>query len=70
MLHYIFLILSLSQYYAIEIWGFTVKEEIERTEVQYLKYILHLPNNAINSAVRVELSSIYFGKKTKSIGVE
>ena len=32
--------------YGCEIWGFTVKEEIERIEVQYLKYILHLPNNA------------------------
>ena len=33
----------------------TVKEEIERIEVQYLKYILHLPKNATNSAVRGEL---------------
>ena len=32
-----------------------MKEEIERIEVQYLKYILHLPNNATNSAVRGEL---------------
>ena len=38
-----------------EIWGFTVKEEIERIEVQLLKYILHLPNNATNSAVHGEL---------------
>ena len=41
--------------YGCEIWGFTVKEEIERIEVQYLKYILHLPKNATNSAVRGEL---------------
>ena len=41
--------------YGCEIWGFTVKEEIERIEVQYLKYILHLPNNATNSAVHGEL---------------
>ena len=34
--------------YGCEIWGFTVKEEIERIEVQYLKYILHLPKNAIH----------------------
>ena len=32
-----------------------MKEEIERIEVQYLKYILHLPKNATNSAVRGEL---------------
>ena len=38
--------------YGCEIWGFIVKEEIERIKVQYLKYILHLPNNA---SVRGEL---------------
>ena len=32
-----------------------MKEEIERIEVQYLKYILHLPKNATNSAVHGEL---------------
>ena len=32
-----------------------MKEEIERIEVQFLKYILHLPHNATNSAVRGEL---------------
>ena len=41
--------------YGCEIWGFSVKEEIERIEVQYLKHILHLPKNATNSAVRGEL---------------
>ena len=34
-----------------EIWSFTKKEEIERIELQYLKYFLHLPNNATNLAV-------------------
>ena len=55
--------------YGCEIWGFTVKEEIERIEVQYLKYILHFPKNATNSAVCGSLGkflSIYFGKKTLS----
>ena len=33
--------------YGCEIWGFTVKEEIERIEVQYLKYILHLPKKSM-----------------------
>ena len=60
--------------YGCEIWGFTVKEEIERIEVQYLRYILHLPNNATNSAYVENLGnflSIYFGKKTSSsTGVE
>ena len=41
--------------YGCEIWGFIVTEEIERIEVKYLKYILHLPKNATNSAVREEL---------------
>jgi len=38
--------------YGWEIWGFTKNEEIE---MQYLKYILYLPKNATNIAVRGEL---------------
>ena len=45
--------------YGCEIWSFTVKEEIERIEVQYLKYILHLPKNDTNSAVCGELGQFH-----------
>ena len=41
--------------YGCEIWGFTKNEEIERIEMHYLKYILHLPKSATNIAVRGEL---------------
>ena len=41
--------------YGCEIGGFTKHKEIERSEMHYLKYILHLPKSATNVAVCGEL---------------
>ena len=52
--------------YGCEIWGFTVKEEIERIEVQYLNYILHLPKMLLIQRCVESLGnflSIYFWKE-------
>ena len=54
-LHLFISIIKQKLCYGCEICGFIEKEEIERIELQYLKYILQLPNNATNSAVLGEL---------------
>ena len=41
--------------YGSEIWGFYEDKEVERTVLQYFKYILGLPGNATNIAVRGEV---------------
>ena len=41
--------------YGSKIWGFYEDKEVERTVLQYFKYILGLPGNATNIAVRGEV---------------
>ena len=41
--------------YGSEIWGFYEDKEVETTVLQYFKYILGLPGNATNIAVRGEV---------------
>ena len=41
--------------YGSEIWGFMEDSSLETVELQYLKYILHVPITATNIAVRGEL---------------
>ena len=39
----------------VKVLGFELDEQLERTELQFYKYILHLPGNASNAAVQGEL---------------
>ena len=44
--------------YGCEIWGFKESQELESTELSFLKFILGLPQNATNAAVRGELGQL------------
>ena len=44
--------------YGCEIWGFKESQELESTELSFLKFILSLPPNATNAAVRGELGQL------------
>ena len=41
--------------YGSEVWGFDNSPNVERIELKLLKFILHLPSSAPNTAVRGEL---------------
>ena len=44
--------------YGCEMWGFKESQELESTEQSFLKFILGLPPNATNAAVRGELGQL------------
>jgi hypothetical protein len=44
--------------YGSEVWGFNENKNLERVELRFLKYILHLPLSAPNMAVRGELGQL------------
>lgn len=44
--------------YGCELWGFEEDRDLERVEMNYLKYALHLPPNASTTAIRGELGQM------------
>ena len=45
--------------YGCELWEFTNNQELNRTEMSFLKHALGLPITATNSAIRGELGHLY-----------
>ena len=44
--------------YGCEVWGFNENKDLDGIELQFLKYILHLPLSAPTTAVRGELGQL------------